>query len=985
MATANSASLDTTVAVSASDDLTAKAVHKRYEGLITVRTKAIKGKGAWYWAHLEPILVLNNDTGLPKAVKLRCSLCEATFSASNPSRTASEHLKRGTCPNFTSAPKPLSSISPPPPPPPPSSAAAHLHSTPATPSRKRNASTSSSSYQIPPLAIVDPSRFCPDIVYPATAAPPTSAQQPSQPPPSSLQSHLVLSGGKEDLGALAMLEDSVKKLKSPKASPGPALTKTQIDSAMGLLSDWLYESCGAVSFSCVEHPKFRSFLQQVGLPSIGRRELAGPRLDAKYDEVKSDSEAKIRDALFFQVASDGWKSSRTSPTGENLVNLTVNLPNGTSLFRKAVFTSGRVPSKYAEEILWETVTGICGTVVERCVGIVGDKFKAKALRNLEGQNHWMVNLSCQLQGFLSLIKDFSRELPLFKSVVSNCLKLAKYFNTKSQVRNSFHKYQLQELDHAGLLRVPPEESSTESPKSPNFMVAYAMLEDILNSARALQLVVLDESYKLVCVEDPLAREVAEMIRDMTFWSELEAVHSLVKLVRTMAQDIEAERPLVGQCLPLWEELRTKVKEWCSKFNIPEAPVEKIVDKRFKKNYHPAWSAAFILDPLYLMRDTSGKYLPPFKCLTPEQEKDVDKLITRLVSREEAHIALMELMKWRSEGLDPLYAQAVQVKQRDPMTGKMKIANPQSSRLVWETCLSEFKALGKVAVRLIFLHATSCGFKCNWSFLRWVCAHGHSRVGMDRAQKLIFIAAHAKLERRDFSNEEEKDAELFANGRDFEGGLGKPHEGDELSSEGFLAVNLRNLCQLLSHLVLLRNFACFLPFLVSPMMASHELQLTRTVANHEAISSTMNFLIMLSNIENWPRQHFSWVKPAHRSRRLCIAFCVTNWPSLQKHEPAIQKSKLNCPHLIFFASIVPVDLDCRLELLLWFQASSLHCCPFKPPPRSSPRSRPSQRPGYPVWKAILQRRGLPVGWYRSSAHFYKWHTWRNIDWQGRERY
>lgn len=29
--------------------------------------------------------------------------------------------------------------------------------------------------------------------------------------------------------------------------------------------------------------------------------------------------------------------------------------------------------------------------------------------------------------------------------------------------------------------------------------------------------------------------------------------------------------------------------------------------------------------------------------------------------------------------------------------------------------------------------------------------------MDRAQKLIFIAAHSKLERRDFSTDEEKDA------------------------------------------------------------------------------------------------------------------------------------------------------------------------------------------------------------------------------------
>ncbi|XP_034710723.1 uncharacterized protein LOC117933455 isoform X2 [Vitis riparia] len=749
---------------SSAEELTAKAVHKRYEGLVMVRTKAIKGKGAWYWAHLEPLLVHNNDTGLPKAVKLRCSLCEAVFSASNPSRTASEHLKRGTCPNFNSVPKPISSISPSSMAS-PSSSVQHNH-------RKRSSSSSggggggvggggsSASYQVSPLAMVDPSRFCGELAYsPAVSTTVVTASTGSLLP----QQHLMLSGGKEDLGALAMLEDSVKKLKSPKTSPGPALSKTQIDSAFDFLADWLYESCGSVSFSSLDHPKFRAFLNQVGLPAISRREFAGPRLDAKFEEAKAESEARIRDAMFFQIASDGWQPKHHGFLGaENLVNLTVNLPNGTSVFRRAVFVSGNVPPKYAEEVLWETITGICGNAVQQCVGVVADKFKAKALKNLENQNHWMVNLSCQYQGFNSLIKDFSKELPLFQKVTENCLKVANFVNNHSQVRNIFQKYQLQEYRHVELLRVPVREH-----EKLNFEPVYTMLEDILNSARALQLVLIDESYKIVSVEDPIAREFAEMGRDMRFWSELEAVHSLVKLIKEMAQEIETERPLVGQCLPLWNELRAKVKDWCSKFHIDEAPVEKVIDRRFKKNYHPAWAAAFILDPLYLIRDTSGKYLPPFKCLTPDQEKDVDKLITRLVSREEAHIALMELMKWRTDGLEPVYAQAVQLKERDPITGKMKTANPQSSRLVWETYLTEFKSLAKVAVRLIFLHATSCGFKCNLSFLRWVCANGHSRAGMYRAQKMIFIAAHSKLERRDFSNDEDKDAELLAstNGED----------------------------------------------------------------------------------------------------------------------------------------------------------------------------------------------------------------------------
>ncbi|KAH6787509.1 hypothetical protein C2S52_007061 [Perilla frutescens var. hirtella] len=765
-----------------SDEMAAKAVNKRYEGLVMVRTKAIKGKGAWYWAHLEPILVNNSETGLPKAVKLRCSLCDAVFSASNPSRTASEHLKRGTCPNFASAPKPISSMPPSssisvataphaaPSASPPSSQAPHNH-------RKRGGIGSAGGigttfpphHIVPPLAIVDPSRFSVDSAYqPVVSVASTSLVIASGGGGGGLYGHqqqqLMLSGGKEDLGHLAMLEDSVKRLKSPKASSGPALSKAQVESALEVLADWVYECCGSVSFSSLEHPKFKAFLNQVGLSAISKREFTGSRLDAKYEEAKAECEAKIRDAMFFQIASDGWKSNQYGiARDENLVHFAVNLPNGTSVFRRAVFTSGYVHSKYAEEILWDTITEICGSNVQQCVGIVSDKFKAKALRNLENQHPWMVNLCCQYQGFTSLIKDLGKELPLFKNVTTNCMKLATFVNNKSEIRHSFHKFQLQEYGHGGLLRVP-----FRSYENWDFGPVYTLVEDILSSARALHLVLSDESYKMLAMEEPIAREVEEMMRNPHFWNELEAVHSLVKLIKTVAQDIETEKPRIGQCLPLWEELRVKVKDWCSKFHILEGPVEKVIERRFKKNYHPAWAAAFILDPLYLIRDASGKYLPPFKCLSPDQEKDVDKLITRLVSRDEAHIALMELMKWRTEGLDPVYAQAVQLTQKDPNTGKMRIANPQSSRLVWEAHLTEFKSLGKVAVRLIFLHATSsCGYKCNWSLLRWVSAHSHSRVGMDRAHKLMFISAHSKMDKREFSGDDDKDTELFAlaNGED----------------------------------------------------------------------------------------------------------------------------------------------------------------------------------------------------------------------------
>ncbi|KAK4758307.1 hypothetical protein SAY87_019608 [Trapa incisa] len=179
--------------------------------------------------------------------------------------------------------------------PPSSTAAAATASAPQYNHRKRGSGSSSegasslTTYQVTPLKIVDPSsRFSCQGSAPTT----TAASSPQQ--------LLVLSGGKDDLGALAMLEDSVKKLKSPKTSPCPTLSKAQIDCALDCLADWVYESCGSVSLSSLEHPKFKNFLGQLGLPFVARREFAGARLDVKFQGARADSEARIRDALFFQ-------------------------------------------------------------------------------------------------------------------------------------------------------------------------------------------------------------------------------------------------------------------------------------------------------------------------------------------------------------------------------------------------------------------------------------------------------------------------------------------------------------------------------------------------------------------------------------------------------------------------------------------------------------------------------------------------------------
>ncbi|KAI7739489.1 hypothetical protein M8C21_012234, partial [Ambrosia artemisiifolia] len=194
---------------------------------------------------------------------------------------------------------------------------------------------------------------------------------------------------------------------------GPSSPKNE-DDILREQIHWVYENCGSVPFSSLEHPKFNAILNKLRLPSVGRMDLAGERLDSGYKQ------ARIRDAMFFQIASDGWKSNRgfeSFDSFDSLVNLLVNLPNGTGLIDGRCLQTGNV---------------------------------------------------------------------------SELFKVANFINNKSHVKKSLVKYHLQEYGRVGLLRVPINGGNIFVFA---FETVFDFVEDVLSSARALQLVVLDEGYK----------------------------------------------------------------------------------------------------------------------------------------------------------------------------------------------------------------------------------------------------------------------------------------------------------------------------------------------------------------------------------------------------------------------------------------------------------------------------------------------------------
>ncbi|GJZ86026.1 hypothetical protein Tco_0657636 [Tanacetum coccineum] len=88
-------------------------------------------------------------------------------------------------------------------------------------------------------------------------------------------------------------------------------------------------------------------------------------------------------------------------------------------------------------------------------------------------------------------------------------KVANFVNTKSQIRHSFLKHQLQEYGRAALLRVPfcCRGGGGGGVGRVEFEPVFEMVEDVLSSARALQLVFLDESYKMMTMDDQIGKEI----------------------------------------------------------------------------------------------------------------------------------------------------------------------------------------------------------------------------------------------------------------------------------------------------------------------------------------------------------------------------------------------------------------------------------------------------------------------------------------------
>ncbi|DBA92818.1 TPA: hypothetical protein ACH3X1_003003 [Trebouxia sp. C0004] len=260
---------------------------------------------------------------------------------------------------------------------------------------------------------------------------------------------------------------------------------------------------------------------------------------------------------------------------------------------------------------------------------------------------------------------------------------------------------------------------------------------------------------------------------MTFISDIECSLRLQQPILAVLQSLEADKPLLSQCLPLWLSVFQHVKAWASAEFQETATLESVLLKRFNKCYHPAMSAAYLCDPAYYTYDADSQaYLANAKQVAEFEAhlhidvwKDAKQVMTRIAGRPLSGKVTIEMTMLQVNGLQELDTGSELVKKTpsDTLGRSVFEHGIVVRRAIW-SCKSSmgkvYPTLSPVARRLLSLHATSAAPERNWSHWGRLYRKDRSSLALTRVEKLVAVSSAAKVANKDKYSWEEKEMELL---------------------------------------------------------------------------------------------------------------------------------------------------------------------------------------------------------------------------------
>jgi len=274
-----------------------------------------------------------------------------------------------------------------------------------------------------------------------------------------------------------------------------------------------------------------------------------------------------------------------------------------------------------------------------------------------------------------------------------------------------------------------------------------------------------------------------------FWDEAERVLDLLLPICDLIHHIENDKPVLSQVRRVWQKNWENSYDWICKYRrpagtplpyswnaafgtpppecVPAADVQLVsaIRHRFNESSHPCFTLAAILDLRFLTaKEEAGisnakftQYIQSCNFLTNGSENggadrnpdsEVGKafaLAARMVGEDNAEAVFAELDEWMTNGTLEDMARMIQVSTN---CSWKYVKTASDVRLVWRAVLSKkYPLLAGLAQRLFSMHATACSSERLWSQMRWVYSDSRSRLGIQKAKKMVFISGCQRLKRR----------------------------------------------------------------------------------------------------------------------------------------------------------------------------------------------------------------------------------------------
>jgi len=482
-----------------------------------------------------------------------------------------------------------------------------------------------------------------------------------------------------------------------------------------------------VAFNVARHPTFIAAVEETSKAGFDYRPPTYNAMRTKHIEptkkqVKLQIEEKTRQCITLYgatICSDGWDNVTRRP----LMNVMLVCPVG-DIFLGSIDTTGSKKDKsyiagklkeYIDEVGPQNVVQICSDNASAMLGAM-DKV-------VEEYPH-IYKQGCAAHIIDLLLEDWGKE-PTFRDLIVLAKRICNYIRNRHATM--------------ALFREESPKLSLILPAETRFGCAFLMISRLLKVKDALERVIAHPKWQehvnsLFNRQNghrthQLAMLVQKTINSPSFWARCENFVHIVEPALVTLRTFDGQTPAMGKAWLAMSNLEKHVSA------LRDAPfsLDPRIATRFEHQFHARWK--MMLTDLHY----AGALLNPYltECVELQSCGDAKRARNRVLRHLSACLGL---------NYNDVMDELTQFEERTGPYGPLEAPDIRETRMLphqwWQRVGGDYLPL--IAKRILSLTCSASSCERNWSMYSFVHNKARNRLGVKKAEDLVYIYTNSKL-------------------------------------------------------------------------------------------------------------------------------------------------------------------------------------------------------------------------------------------------